>query len=91
MSDAEARDADLDALLATFNRRGPGNRCLVAVALMDMPEATRSRVVDILDNHPLVPSSQLANTLQEWGHEVPYQSIVRHRRRGKGVTGCACP
>lgn len=90
MSSDSALDADLDALVVG-RREAPGNKCLVPIALQQMPESTRNRVIEILDNHPNVSTADLSRTLRERGYDVPYQSLVRHRRRHSGGAGCVCP
>lgn len=83
---------ELDSLLAGVSDRDPGWReCLVAASLREMPGETRAKVEDILDNHPAVKSTELRKKLAKWGYEIPYNSLIRHRRRHDRGAGCACP
>lgn len=90
-NDSQIHD-DLDALISASHEQVAGWReCLVTATLRTMPEDTRAKVIDIMDNHPTVKSTDLIRKLGEWGYTIPYNSMIRHRRRGKGGAGCSCP
>lgn len=64
--------------------------CHTGRLLEGMEPEVRAKVQELLDN-PDVVSASLATVLRKWGYEVSYSSLTRHRRRGQGRVGCACP
>lgn len=82
-------DADLDDLLSEATRP-PAKECSVKFLLEQLTEDQRSKLETLIDSGT-IPASRVAFVLQKNGFQIRYQTITRHRRRKKGMSGCTCP
>lgn len=83
-------DAALDSIINAPIVRG-GGTCQVSRVMQTLPSETAERIRRLIDESD-VQATIIAATLRDAGLDVSYSSIIRHRRRVKGVgTCCRCP
>lgn len=63
--------------------------CNTAYVLAQLSEEEATAALALIDN-PRISTARIATALQNNGHRVGDDSILRHRKRGTGA-GCRCP
>ncbi len=82
--------SDLESLLSEVTVQPHQKRCAIAVVLEQVTEEQRDKLEVLVASDCRVASGKVAGVLRNWGFDVGYQSVQRHRRRHMG-TGCLCP
>jgi len=82
--------SDLESLLSEVIVQPHQKRCSISVVLEQITEEQREKLEVLVAPDCRVASGKVAAVLRNWGFDVGYQSVQRHRRRHVG-SGCLCP
>ena len=74
--------------LDTLDTTRPGRKCWVGLWLTTLDDRDRAAVNAAMRS--TTSSTQMHIWLAKHGHDVAMSSLTRHRRKMKGLPGCAC-